>query len=167
MTLGMEKDIEQAQQDIKTLVVNVTRLSVMMENSEKRHDEDMKLISEAVRGINGLQQKVASTLNLDKDIVMINEKLGEIKGDVRTTRHDLNTALNALQALPIMQKLIAEQGIKIETLETWRDEIKGASSAVGTIMKGAWAVFGAGALALGYALLKLFFGGSGENNGGY
>lgn len=165
----MEKDFEQAQQDIKTLVVSVTRLSVMMENSEKRHDADIKLITDAVRGINGLQEKVAATLNLEKDIAIVRDSLSEIKGDVRTTRHDLNNALQTLHALPVMQKLIAEQGIKIEGLETWRDEIKGAASAAGAIAKGAWAIFGAGLLALGYSVLKIFFGstGGGTGNGGY
>lgn len=162
-----EKDLKQAQTDIQTLVVSVTRLSVMMENAEKRHDSDIRLITDAVKGINNLQEKVAATLNMEKDITSVREAVLELKGDIRTARHDLNTALNTLQAIPLLQKITAENRVKIEALETWRDEIKGAATATGTIIKGAWAVFGAAILGAAYFLAKLFFHNGGMDNGGY
>lgn len=161
----IEQDLKQAQSDIQTLVVSVTKLSVMMENAEKRHDTDVKLISDAVKGINALQEKVATAINLEKDINIVRESLLELKGDIRTARHDLNTALNTLQAIPVMNKQLAEQAVKIEALETWRDEIKGAANAGAWIGRVLWAVFGTGFLAVAFFVLKSYF--SGGDNVGY
>lgn len=168
----LNKLVQKNTDDIQTLVISVTKLSTMMENVEKRHDSDLGMIRDAVQGINSLQQKLSATLGMEKDISAVREMVLELKGDVRTARHDLNTALNVLQAVPILNEKILDVNaklaaaiVKVEALETWRDKVSGAASATGLIIKSAWAVFGAAILAIGYAVVQYVIGSSADNGG--
>ncbi|AWM37011.1 hypothetical protein GobsT_50920 [Gemmata obscuriglobus] len=131
--MTVEEDVRKNSKDIHELTVNVTRLATIVENSEKRHDSDMDVMKEAVQGISRLNERIGATVGMEKDIASMRETMAEQKGDIRTIRHDLNNALNAITGISIVnEKLneatstIAAQGAKIEGLESWRDKMDGA-----------------------------------------
>lgn len=149
------EDIRKNTQDIHLLTVNVTRLATIVENSEKRHDSDLDIMKEAVQGIARLNDRIGATVGMEKDIASMRETMAEQKGDVRTIRHDLNSALNAVNGIgAVNEKLndatstIAAQGARIEGLADRVNNIeKGNASRDGKVagIQGAartfWSVF--------------------------
>ena len=134
--MATEDDVKKNRADIHTLTVNVTRLATIVENAEKRHDTDMEVMKEAIRGISRLNERIGATVGMEKDIAGIRDTLAEQKGDIRTIRHDLNNALNAITGIAIVsEKLneataaLAAQGAKVEGLESWRDRLDGSGVA--------------------------------------
>ena len=161
-----EDDVRKNTQDIHTLTVNMTRLTTIVENSEKRHDSDMVMMKEAVQGISRLNERIGATVGMEKDISSMRDMLGELKGDTRTLRHDLNNALNAINGITALgEKLneatstIAAQGAKIEALESWRDRLDGAGGALKGVGSALWAVFGTGIIAIGFFVFRAYFAG--------
>lgn len=156
--VSMQDDIKKNTRDIHDLTVVVTRLATIVENSEKRHDSDMVMMREALGSISRLNERIGATLSIEKDIVSIRETLGDRTGDVRTLRHDLNTAMNALQLLPGMNEKIAIATGKIEAMEKWRDNFDGAKSATKTGVHALWAFVSVGGLGLIAWLVNMFNG---------
>lgn len=131
--MAVDEDLRKNTQDIHALTVNVTRLATIVENAEKRTDTLMGVIQEAVTGINRLNERMGATVGMEKDIATMRDTMAEQKGDIRTIRHDLANAMNAITGIGIVnEKLneatstIAAQGAKIEGLESWRDKLDGA-----------------------------------------
>lgn len=127
--MTVEEDTRKNTNDIHALTVNVARLTTIVENAEKRHDSEMVTMKEAIQGINRLNERIG-------DVSGMRELVSELKGDVRTIRHDLTNAMNAINGISLVnEKLndatsqIAAQGAKIEGLESFRDKLDGAGIA--------------------------------------
>lgn len=158
--------------DIHELTVNVTRLTSLVENSEKRRQEDAVVLRETAAGINKLGERIAGLVSLEKDIHALHQSLSDQRGDIRTLRHDLNNIAQAMNGMPILGEKAAEaartlatHGAKIEALETWRDQLDGARGTLKWVGRALWAVFGSGILAVGYFILQLFLTGRGGGTG--
>jgi len=161
-----EEEVRKNTNDIHALTINVTRIATIVETSEKRHDSDMEMMKEAVRGISQLNERIGVTTGMERDITALRDLIAEQKGDLRTIRHDLNNALNALPAVGMVnEKLneatstIAAQGAKIEALESWRDKLDGAGGALKGVGAALWGVFGTGITAIGFFIFKAYFSG--------
>lgn len=170
--MTVEDDVKKNSADIQSLTVNMTRLAVIVENSEKRHDSDMGTIKEAVQGIQRLNERIGETIGMERDISAIKDTIAEKTGDIRTIRHDVNTILTALKAIEILNDKIAENAkltaghtAEIDALKAWRDRVDGATGAVKIVAYGFWLIFGSGIVAGGYFLIKLFVSNSGAAGG--
>ena len=162
--MALEQVVQQNTSDIKQLTINITRLATMMENSEKRHDGDMDDVKELTVGINKLTERINAVVNMEKDISAIRDALSDKTGDIRTLRHDLNNMANAMGGITLLNeklnelsKTVAEQGVEISALKTWRNKMEGAGSAIKGMGAALWALMGAGVCALLAYLIKLFF----------
>lgn len=169
MPENLREDVKQNTADIKELVQQVTRVATLVESAEKRHEQDMSVLRELFEKVNGLNQRMGATIGLEKDIAAIRETTIEIKGkleaETRTLRHDLNTALNVQQAVPIHGQKITRLETEVAALNKWKDEFTGAAKASGAWVKTIWAVLGTAVLALGGFLAKIFFTHGGDNGG--
>lgn len=148
--------------DIQELALSVTRLTTLVESSEKRRDGDMQVFREAATGITRLNERIGGLVGIEKDIAVLTGFISEQKADARALRHDVNGLTNTLQGIPILSEKISEVNktlatheAKIEALETWRDRIEGGKATANWIVRAFWAVFGTGIMAGLYFLAQL------------
>lgn len=151
--MTIEDDVKGHTAEIKEMVTTVTRLATIVEGMEKTRLEDRSDLKDAIKGIDGLKDQIGKALNMVAD-------LAQCKEDVRLARHDVNTALNSLQALPLLNDRTIKLEGKVETLEKWQDRFDGASKTITAIIYGLWIVGGTGILSLIFFVLKWYFTGS-------
>lgn len=149
--------------DIQELALSVTRLTTLVESSEKRRESDMQVFREAANGITRLNERIGGLVGIEKDIAVLTGFMSEQKADTRALRHDVNGLTNALQGIPILgekvndiNKTLATHGAKIEALETWRDKFDGGRETAGWFVRGFWAIFGTAILTGLYFIVSLF-----------
>jgi len=137
--------VERNSTDIHLLTVQVVELATMMKNSEKRYEAGQDGIKAMAEGIDRLNEKFSGIMSLSKDVVLLKEMLGEIKGDVRVNKHDITNLQQSTEALKIFQgklEAFAERITASETrlgvLETRAIEMKGGA----TVIRFLWATFG-------------------------
>lgn len=164
--MEVQAQIRKNTDDIHALTVSVTKLTAIVENSEKRHDQDLDVIRQAVQGINDLNARMSATIGMEKDIGSLREMLGEKVADIRTIRHDLNTVMNALQGISIVSEKVNEASVRladhearINAIESWKDKIEGGATVIKTGGKWFWAVFGGVVTAIISGVLAFIFGG--------
>lgn len=155
----LHQTVQQHTTDIQELAITVARLATIAENNEKRRDEDVTMLKEAISGINELRKEVGAALSLEASINDLKDRVSESREDIRTAKHDLGNVSNQLLAIPTLiqkisdiQKQNAVQDNEIQTLKSWRDEIKGATKATVNIFRAGWAV-GGGVVVAGVVFL--------------
>lgn len=162
--MSLREEVRKNASDIHVLTVNITKLTTVVESAEKRRDSDMAILSKAVDNISGLKEHMGQALGIEKDITELRSALAELKGDIRTVRHDLNNATNAISGIALLGEKV--NGLssdfttvqdKVNSFEKWKDKIDGAGGALKGVGSALWAVFGAATLAVCYFVLKDFF----------
>lgn len=135
----MGRQLNKNTEDIGLLAVNMATLTEVVKNSEKRHEEAMDGVKEAVQGIQKLHEKVASMVVLEKEVTTLKEQMSELRADVRVVKHDLAGTTTTANGLAEHFKSIND---KVTELKTWKDQTMGAVTATGILGKVFWALFG-------------------------
>lgn len=136
-------------EDINKLAIQMASLIEITKNSEKRHDDVISTLKDAILNIQKLNERVGNMVAMEKDISTLKEDIAELKADARVNRHDLVNALNAQQALP---KMVED----ISTLKTWKNQIEGGTKASKFIFAIIWLLLGG--VIVGGAQYVLFHG---------
>lgn len=174
--MDLEPQVAKNTADIAAVTNTVTRLATVQENAEKQRIEDRDMLRKLVDRLTDVSEKMGVTVVMQANIERLVEMQGELKGDLRALRHDHNNTKQAAQGLPILGDKLSEAERRVAALnvrgdalegriaavEAWRNKMDGAGGAIKTIGSAMWAVFGAGVLALGYFVLKLFLKGGPE-----
>ena len=110
-----------------------------------------------VSELKSLNDKITSMAGVQKE-------MSTLGGEVGKLRHDLRNAENAINGMPLLQKMITENQNKIAALTAqtaelmkWKDKHEGAAGAIASAAKALWTLFGGGVMALGYFLLRAYF----------
>ena len=119
--------------DIAALTTQVAIVATIVENSEKRREEDVQLIRKMAESFERVNEKLSTIASLTSDV-------SQLKEDQRVARHDLNQVMNAQGALPILDKKATELSVKVESLEKVLDQTRGGL----TVLKAIWAFIAAG-----------------------
>lgn len=143
--------------DIAQLAIQMASLAKTVESSEKRHEESLVTVKEAVKGIAQLNEKVTAIIALEKEIIVLKEAYNELKGDIRVYKHDLLNIQNAQGVLVPMKEAIDEAKLEIKVLKTWKDNINGGTMAMRIAITVLWMLFGAGILAVGHYWIQEYF----------
>lgn len=155
--MEIEVETRQNTRDIATLTNNVTRLTVLVENGEKRHDEDRQTMRDIFSGLKSLNDKIGGVTNMQ-------EKVNELASQMGGLRHDVKNLENGMQAIPLLknkevenEKKLVEHETRINTLESFKDKHDASTSTAKLFIHVLWAVFGSGITALGFYFLSDFF----------
>ncbi len=143
--------------DISALTANVAALTEVVKSTEKRHEESMEVVKEAVQEIAKLNDRVSSMVSLEKEFANFKEKLSEIKEDVRINKHGINDVKNAQQAIGPMNEAIHELKGEVKVIKSWKDTINGGSIVAKIVITVLWMLFGAGILAGAHFWLQAYF----------
>ena len=105
---------------------------------------------DVARTLSSLSEKIHGLLGVEKEIA-------QCVKEIATVRHDLASTATIVSGLtPLL-----ERSTKIETevghLKSLKDKLEGGAVVMGWVTKVAWAVGGAGFLALIAFLVKLYF----------
>lgn len=155
----MEVEVETRQntRDISALTNTVTRLATIVEQSEKRNDEDRGTMREIFSNLKGLNDKVGVFTTVSEKVSALSEQQGAL-------RHDIKNIQQGMQALPLLKnregeldKFVAGHEIRLKTIETWKDKHDGAAGAIKIVIHLLWAVFGSGITAMGFYFMSDYF----------
>lgn len=135
----VEYKLDKNTEDINSLAVNMATLTEIVKNSEKRHEEAMDGVKEAVQGIQKLHEKVASMVILEKEVSTLKESISELKADQRVLKHDLSNTTTTTNGLAENFKTVITD---VSVLKSWKDQTTGAVAATGALGKFFWTLFG-------------------------
>lgn len=148
----LAEKVETHSKDISAMAVAVAEVTQIVKGVERRHDESMTAVKDAMTSIQKL---------FEKDVAGLKDDVNELKTEYRVLRHDLKNAENVLGVFPEMNKAITEAKTKLTSIETWKNEITGGAHASRTWVVVLWAVFGTGIMAVVAWILSAMFGGAG------
>lgn len=130
--------------DIATLTIQVVKLATLVEQAEKRREEDLKrqeedraLARQMIESIEKLKDGLGSALGLQKEVLQLSE-------DMRVLRHDIKQLMSGQAAIAIVDKVNAEYGVRLDILEKDLSEMRGAWK----FAKAAWVVLAGGGVAV-------------------
>lgn len=144
--MNVEEQTNENTKNIGTLANTVTELTTMFKYAEKARDEERLDVKAAVNELKNLNDKITTMASMQKEVTAL-------ASDVRALSHDFKNMQNGMQALALLkdkqidcEKTSGNHETRIDALETWRSEQKGAAGAVKVIIHIIWAFVAAGGL---------------------
>lgn len=146
----IEEKLTKNTEDISKLAVNMAELTQIVKHTEQRHNESMTAVRETMESIQKL---------IEKDIESLKTGYADIKGDIRTLKHDLNTAFNVLNAFPAVTKQATETATKVEALEKWQGAFNASINTSKVWINVLWILFGSGLASVVWAVVMHYASG--------
>lgn len=150
MDQALQLKVEQHSTDIKELTVNVSKLATIVEYSEKDKQQDRETMRDVARTLSSLSEKIHGLLGIEKELTQC------IK-EIATVRHDLASTASTVNGLAPLLERTTKIETEVDHLKSLKDKLEGGAVVIGWVTKIAWALGGAGFLALITFLVKLYF----------
>ena len=145
-SMSLEEQTRENTRNISSLTTTVTELATMFKFTEKARDEERQDVKSAVAELKTLNQKITEMSTIQKDV-------NQLSGDFRALSHDMKNVQNAIQAIGLLKDRLSENGetlakheTRLDSIETWRSETKGATGAVKILIHTIWAFVSVGGL---------------------
>lgn len=169
----LEKRVDEQQEDLHTLITQVTKLSTIVEAVEKRHDEERIDMRALISEVRKLSEYSVSARALEKEFIEVKNELSKYSSDIAVLKQGQEFTVTLKTKIQNIEKNMQDQlhDIKlsiqsneanISNLLTVKLKQDGAREALGKAAAVFWAIFGGvftlAAVAIFMTFMRMYFG---------